>query len=246
MRILNIVKYDLYSIVRSSLTYLALLVVSGLIATQCIFMANDEKNTKHIIAYGSVFAAARWLLLIIGLMFVIKTITRDFSQGTIQLYMSKVKTRVGYIISKTISIILISILFAIIHYVILITVQAFSKGKNLPFSMYLDNLWFFIIFLLFYGLLLFLCTLASQKTAMIFSLGVFLVLIVPFIKPFIILIPKFGEKILDVFNYIPFAYLTNIMVDSSFDFTNWQWVISLGSIVIFFILTILFAAKKDI
>ena len=29
--------------------------------------------------------------------------------------MSKVKTRVGYIISKTISIILISILFALIH-----------------------------------------------------------------------------------------------------------------------------------
>ncbi len=37
---------------------------------------------------------------IIGLMFVVKTISRDFSQGTIQLYMSKVKTRVGYIISK--------------------------------------------------------------------------------------------------------------------------------------------------
>ncbi len=43
--------------------------------------------------------------------------------------MSKVKTRVGYIISKTISIILISILFALIHYVILIVVQASSNGK---------------------------------------------------------------------------------------------------------------------
>ncbi len=40
-------------------------------------------NLKHIIVYGSVFAAAKWLLLIIGLMFVVKTITRDFSQGTI-------------------------------------------------------------------------------------------------------------------------------------------------------------------
>ncbi len=32
------------------------------------------------------------------------------------------------------------------------------------------------------------------KTAMIFSLGVFLVLIVPFIKPFITFIPRYGEK----------------------------------------------------
>ncbi|HCZ2468828.1 TPA: phenol-soluble modulin export ABC transporter permease subunit PmtD, partial [Staphylococcus aureus] len=178
MRILNLVKYDLYSIFKSPLTYLAILVVSSLIATQSILMANSMDNPKHIIVYGSVFAAAKWLLLIIGLMFVVKTITRDFSQGTIQLYMSKVKTRVGYIISKTISIILISILFALIHYVILIVVQASSNGKNLAFSKYVDNLWFFLIFLLFFGLFLFLITLASQKTAMIFSLGVFLVLIV--------------------------------------------------------------------
>ncbi|PTY56999.1 hypothetical protein B1T37_14445, partial [Staphylococcus aureus] len=144
MRILNLVKYDFYSIFKSPLTYLAILVVSSLIATQSILMANSMDNPKHIIVYGSVFAAAKWLLLIIGLMFVVKTITRDFSQGTIQLYMSKVKTRVGYIISKTISIILISILFALIHYVILIVVQASSNGKNLAFSKYVDNLWFFL------------------------------------------------------------------------------------------------------
>lgn len=158
--------------------------------------------------------------------------------------MSKVKTRVGYIISKTISIILISILFALIHYVILIVVQASSNGKNLAFSKYVDNLWFFLIFLLFFGLFLFLITLASQKTAMIFSLGVFLVLIVPFIKPFITFIPRYGEKVLDAFDYIPFAYLTDKMISSNFDFSNWQWVISLGSIVIFFILNILYVAKK--
>ncbi|MDI1792461.1 hypothetical protein QI466_03100, partial [Staphylococcus aureus] len=36
------------------------------------------------------------------------------------------------------------------------------------------------------------------------------------------------------------------MISSNFDFSNWQWVISLGSIVIFFILNILYVAKKDI
>lgn len=78
MRILNLVKYDFYSILKSPLTYLAILVVSGLIATQSILMANALDNPKHIIVYESVFAAAKWLLLIIGLMFVVKTITRDF------------------------------------------------------------------------------------------------------------------------------------------------------------------------
>ncbi len=34
------------------------------------------------------------------------------------------------------------------------------------------------------------------------------------------------------------------MISSNFDFSNWQWVISLGSIVIFFILNILYVAKK--
>ncbi len=79
---------------------------------------------------------------------------------------------------------------------------------------------------------------------MIFSLGVFLVLIVPFIKPFITFIPRYGDKVLDAFDYIPFAYLTDKMISSNFDFSNWQWVISLGSIVIFFILNILYVAKK--
>ncbi len=72
------------------------------------------------------------------------------------------------------------------------------------------------------------------------------ILIVPFIKPFITFIPRYGEKVLDAFDYIPFAYLTDKMISSNFDFSNWQWVISLGSIVIFFILNILYVAKKDI
>ncbi|HDD0724908.1 TPA: hypothetical protein PQ936_002782, partial [Staphylococcus aureus] len=54
------------------------------------------------------------------------------------------------------------------------------------------------------------------------------------------------DKVLDAFDYIPFAYLTDKMISSNFDFSNWQWVISLGSIVIFFILNILYVAKKDI
>ncbi len=123
--------------------------------------------------------------------------------------------------------------------------QASSNGKNLAFSKYVDNLWFFLIFLLFFGLFLFLITLASQKTAMIFR-WVYFSLVVRFLNLLLHLSPRYGEKVLDAFDYIPFAYLTDKMISSNFDFSNWQWVISLGSIVIFFILNILYVAKKDI
>ena len=41
--------------------------------------------------------------------------------------MSKV---VVYIIAKTISIVLISLLFTLLHYLIIIIIQAFTKGTN--------------------------------------------------------------------------------------------------------------------
>ena len=61
MRILNLVKYDFYSIFKSPLTYLAILIVSSLIATQSILWQIRWITQKHIIVYGSVFAAAKWL-----------------------------------------------------------------------------------------------------------------------------------------------------------------------------------------
>lgn len=56
---------------------------------------------------------------------------------------------------------------------------------------------------------------------MIFLLGVFLVFIVLFIKFFIIFILRYGEKVLDVFDYIFFVYLIDKMISFNFDFSNW-------------------------
>ena len=58
-----------YSIFKSPFNIFSDTSRSSLIATQSILMANSMDNPKHIIVYGSVFAAAKWLLLI-GLMFV--------------------------------------------------------------------------------------------------------------------------------------------------------------------------------
>lgn len=70
---------------------------------------NDQVN------YSSILSMANWMFLFFGLLVVIKTITRDYSQGTIQLYMNKVKNRIGYIIAKTISIILFSFILHSSH-----------------------------------------------------------------------------------------------------------------------------------
>ncbi|EJE35326.1 MAG: phenol-soluble modulin export ABC transporter permease subunit PmtD, partial [Staphylococcus epidermidis] len=79
----------------------------------------------------------------------------------------------------------------------------------------------------------------------IFTLGIFLILIVPFIQPFIPMIPNIGDDIQDSFKYIPFTYLTEKMT-GEIKFSNWQWFISIASIVVLFIANMLYASKRDI
>ena len=86
------------------------------------------KNNDKV-DYSMILPMANWMFLFFGLLVVIKTITRDYSQGTIQLYMNKVKNRVGYVIAKTISIIIFSFIFTLITYVTLLVIQTFTDGK---------------------------------------------------------------------------------------------------------------------
>ena len=70
--------------------------------------------------------------------------------------------------------------------------------------------------------------------------------IVPFLQPFLGLIPEWGDNIQKSLKYIPFSYLTEKSSSDSIKFTNWQWFISIASIVILFIADVLYAAKRDI
>lgn len=199
MKSLQLVKYDLISILKSPYTYLAFILVIGMTVFQASMMANY--SSAHKVNIDMVFNLANWLFLFAGLLFIIKTITRDYSQGTIQLFMSRITSRMGYIITKTVSIVLISFLLLI--------------------------------------------TLIVEKPAVIFTLGIFLILIVPFIQPFIPMIPNIGDDIQDSFKYIPFTYLTEKMT-GEIKFSNWQWFISIASIVVLFIANMLYASKRDI
>ena len=80
-------------------------------------------------------------------------------------------------------------------------VQAFTEGKNLDGDKFLTNIWFYLIFLLFFGFTLILSYINCSKPAVIFTLGIFLVFIVPFIQPFG-LIPDWekNSKIIKVYS----------------------------------------------
>lgn len=242
MNSLQLVKYDMYSIIKSPLTYLALLLtIAPLIGFTVLFVQqSDEMNGNILLSAGS------WFFSLMGLLFVIKTITRDISQGTLQLYMNKKSNRVGYIIAKVISIILIALIVTAILTAFVLIIQGIVDGENVKTEKFFDLLWFFILFHLFYGLLLYLFALIVPKTALIFTLGIFLVLIVPFAEPFLPMIPKIGDNIQDSLKYIPFSYLTSKTTSSDYTFTHWQWFITVASIVVLFIVNLFYVTKKDI
>ena len=148
MRSLQLVKHDLISIFKSPLTYIAFILVIGLTVFQAVMMANYSPG--HKVDYTMVFIMANWLFLFAGLLFIIKTITRDYSQGTIQLYMNKMSSRIGYIVAKTISMILISFLFTLVQYIVIIVIESTTKGKSIDGDNFLTNIWFYLIF--FYSL----------------------------------------------------------------------------------------------
>ena len=96
MNSLQLVKYDMYSIFKSPLTYLALLLtIIPLIGFTVLFVQqSDQMNGNTLLSAGS------WFFSLMGLLFVIKTITRDISQGTIQLYMNKKSSRLAMLSPK--------------------------------------------------------------------------------------------------------------------------------------------------
>src|SRR5699024_6523354 len=186
MNSIQLVKYDLISIFKSPLTYLALLltILPMIGFTILEVQQSDEMNGNTLLAIGS------WFFTIMGLLLVNKTITCDISKGTIQLYMNKTASREGYVIAKVISIILIAILIIVIHVIFNLIVQSIVDVENVKTEKIFELLWFFLMFHLFFGLLLYLFALIVPKTALIFTLGIFLVLIVPFAEPFLPMIPK--------------------------------------------------------
>lgn len=242
MNSLQLVKFDMISVLKSPLTYIAILLgVLPLVITVAIMVANDTDVDAN-----TMFEVAKWFFSLIGLLFVIKTITRDSSQGTIQLYLNNTKNRVGYFIAKCIFIIFIAVFTTVVVLIITYLIQIFTEGKNLETESIWELLVFYLMLFLIYGLLLFLINLFVQKPSLVFTLGILLLLILPVVKPFIPLIPEIGDNIQKSLKYIPISYLSDKSLEGNLTFTNWQWFINIAAIVVLFIANLGSIVKKDI
>ncbi|HAR6010214.1 TPA: ABC transporter permease subunit [Staphylococcus pseudintermedius] len=242
MNILQLFKFDIVSILKSPLTYLAILLgIAPLLITVIILVTNDNPVNAN-----TMFSVGKWFFSLIGLLFVIKTITRDTAQGTIQLFLNQTQSRIGYFIAKTLSIIFISIFTTAVVVVVTYLIQWSTDGKNLDNDQSWKLLVFYLILFFVYGLLLFLINLIVQKPALVYTLGILLLLLLPVVKPFIPLIPEIGDNIQDSLKYIPFSYLSDKTLGNGVTFTNWQWVINVGSIVVLWLANLALIAKKDI
>lgn len=242
MNIFQLVKHDIISILRSPLTYLAILFT----LLPMIGITALINNQMHKVDGNIILSMGSWFFSIVGLLFVIKTITRDIAQGTIQLYLNKVSNRLKYFIAKVISIVIIAFLITGILDLIVFVIQNVTKGPDVKDGKFLELLWFYLIFMLFFGVLLFLVSLIMPKPALIYALGIFLVLIVPFAEPFIGMIPKIGDDLHKSLKYIPFSYLTSKTTAGKYTFSNWQWFISAASIVVLFVINSVYITRKDI
>src|SRR5699024_6681565 len=105
-------------------------------------------------------------------------------------YMNKTSSRVGYVVAKVVSIILIAILIIAFLVAFVLFVQGIVVDKNIKMYKIFELLWFFLFFHLFFVLLLYLFALVVLKSALIFTLGIFLVLIETFAESFLPMIPK--------------------------------------------------------
>ncbi|MDO5376429.1 MAG: hypothetical protein Q4F01_09655 [Staphylococcus rostri] len=242
MNSMQLVKFDVLSILKSPLTYIAIL----LGAAPALMVTMIIVNQGHQVDADIILSALKWFFSIIGMLFVVKTITRDNGQGTIQLYLNSVRNRLHYLVAKTVSIALISV--GITGIVLLITylVQWSTKGADLPTSTTWQLLAFYLLLFLIYGLLLFLINLFVQKPSLVFTLGIMLLLVYPIVTPFIPLIPQIGGKIMTALDYIPFGYLTAKTLGDTITFTTAQWIINIVSLVVLVIGNALLIMKKDI
>ena len=95
MSIVYIVIYDIKNIIKSPLTYISLFLILFLTFS---FVTSLNSGTSTVNG-SQILRLSAWTFSFVGILFMTKTLTRDFSQGTIQKYLNIKKNRIRYFIS---------------------------------------------------------------------------------------------------------------------------------------------------
>lgn len=242
MNAFQLVKYDIKKTFKSFWNYICIflifLAISGIIYS--FIQTKGEVSSEQIIRISA------WIFSVMGLIVLIKIITRDISHNTLQLFLNKKESRTRYLIGKIATIIFLLLFFSFLVTSYTLGAQLFIKGENLTVETFLHFLAIYSLYFLIFGLALFIVTISIQSQSLIYTLGLFIILIIPILSTLIPLIPKYGENITEILNYIPFSYLTTNLYQGDFNLSNHQIIISILSIILLLFINYILINKKDI
>ena len=241
MSIYHLTKFNISRLLKNPFNYIGLLFV--LMIPVFYTMAQVHNNNK--VSGETILHLSTWLFAFWGVMIITAFLVRDFSQGTSQLYLNNLKNRVKYFVSQMISIFISSLIIFLVLYVFVLIMQNIGDGKAVENEMLLKALGIYILLFLFYGLFLFLITLLVKSSSLVFSIGVFLILIIPIATNLVPLIPEYGDEVKKTIKYIPFNFLIDNVWLGSLKLNNWQIFISIASTILLAIVDFLTISKRD-
>lgn len=242
MNTFQLVKYDIKKTFKSLWNYICTLLIfiaiSGIVYS--FLETKGEASSEQIVRITA------WVFSVMGLIVLIKILTRDISQNTLQLFLNKRINRNKYLIGKIISIIFVILLFSSLVTVYTLVVQFLIKGDSLTIETFLQFLFIYSLYFLIFGLTLFFITIYTQSQSLIYTLGLFIILIIPILSTLIPLVPIYGEDITNILNYIPFSYLTTKLYQGDFNLNTSQILISIILLFLLLFINYIIINKKSV
>ncbi|MEJ7218948.1 hypothetical protein [Staphylococcus gallinarum] len=231
-------QFDILRILTTPWTYLGMFIILFNLTIIIISL-----NTFNTISSEKILRIVTWFIVCLGMIIVIRTITRDVQYKTLQIIFNNSAQRYQYFFSKTLSIfgIIIFIYFLTILYTFVFSI--FTSEFSLSFETLIESFTVIFLFLFLYFLLIYGITLTLKITIIPYVLGILAILFLPMSFVYIRLIPNLGEFLMTIFDYIPFAFLPDKIYNGEFSLNFNQFTITAITILIL-ILVNLFISKK--
>lgn len=242
MSIVYIVIYDIKNIIKSPLTYISLFLILFLTFS---FVTSLNSGTSTVNG-SQILRLSAWTFSFVGMLFMTKTLTRDFSQGTIQKYLNIKKNRIRYFISKCSSIIILYFFFGLLTFIFTYISKIYIHATDIDIQDYMNFFLILFIYFVVFSLFSFLLVLLTNRVSLVFSLNIFIILIVPMLLNFIPLIPKYGNKIMHFADKCPITFLPMKLYQGDFKINTEQIIISLIIVVILLIIDTYYIIKKNV
>ncbi|MGC7674725.1 hypothetical protein ACP2X3_11365 [Staphylococcus epidermidis] len=242
MSVIHIAKYDIKHILTNFWTYISFFFVIFL-TTTFIFSLDQTNSTVDGTQILSLFS---WTLSFLGILFLSKTLTRDFSQETIQKFLNTKNNRIKYFFGKFLSIILIFVVFTIINLSLTYIFSNIVHSSTIKVKDFADIIVLFSFYFLLFGLFLYLLIMISNHASIVFSLAIFIVLIIPFLLNLIPIIPNYKDDFMNVVNNIPILFLPMKLYQGSLTINTTQIIISIFSILLLMAINIYYTVKKNV